>query len=312
VLARLYRPSDVETPPGLVLIHGVHHLGIEEPRLQHFARTLASAGVAVCTPQVNELADYRIDARSIETIGRAAHAFATQLKAQRVGLMGLSFAGGLSLVAAADQRFQGDVGYVVAVGAHDDLGRVSRFLVVDQVERPDGSKAPLKAHEYGSLVLAYGHAEELFSGADLEPAREAMRAWLWDDKVLARRTAATMNGEAAQRLEWLFTHELLPLRGELLGCIERSADAIAAVSPSAHMSTLKVPVLALHGAGDTVIPAAETEWLARDVPPGLLRAALVSKALQHVELEGKPSVGEQLELVHFMALVLEEADTVAP
>ena len=43
----------------------------------------------------------------------------------------MSFAGGLSLLAAADPRFAEDVGFVVAVGAHHDLARVSRFFATD-------------------------------------------------------------------------------------------------------------------------------------------------------------------------------------
>ena len=42
---RLYIPQDVQNPGGVVLLHGVHHLGIEDPRLWKLARALASAGI---------------------------------------------------------------------------------------------------------------------------------------------------------------------------------------------------------------------------------------------------------------------------
>ena len=71
---------------------------------------------------------------------------------------------------------------------------------------------------------------------------------------------------------------------------------------------MHAPVFLLHGAGDTVIPASETLWLARDVPAGLARDVLVSPAIQHVELEGEPSAMDKWALVHFMADVLAEAD----
>ena len=63
----------------------------------------------------------------------------------------------------------------------------------------------------------------------------------------------------------------------------------------------------LHGAGDSVIPATETLWLATDVPKGLVRDVVVSQAVVHVELEGEPSIGEKWALVHFMAEVLGAA-----
>ena len=84
------------------------------------------------------------------------------------------------------------------------------------------------------------------------------------------------------------------------------------VSPRGHLAGLGVPVFLLHGAGDTVIPSAETEWIAREVPPSMLRSALVSPALVHVEMGPGTPLGQQWELVHFMARVLEEAEATGP
>ena len=51
VRARLYVPRGVAHPPGMVLVHGIHHLGIDEPRLMNFARAAASDGFSVLTPR---------------------------------------------------------------------------------------------------------------------------------------------------------------------------------------------------------------------------------------------------------------------
>ena len=79
------------------------------------------------------------------------------------------------------------------------------------------------------------------------------------------------------------------------------------VSPRGHLGSIRVPVFLLHGQGDTVIPAAETLWIASEVPPAELRAALVSPAIIHVEIQGEPPLGEKWALVHFMAGILDEA-----
>ncbi len=57
VRARLYLPTGVTHPPGMVVAHGVHHLGIDEPRLMSFARAAAGGGFAVLTPQIPRLAN---------------------------------------------------------------------------------------------------------------------------------------------------------------------------------------------------------------------------------------------------------------
>ena len=81
-----------------------------------------------------------------------------------------------------------------------------------------------------------------------------------------------------------------------------------AVSPHEHIADLRMPVFLLHGAGDTVIPASETLWLAKDVPPANVRAVLVSQALVHVDMGSKVTWQEQWQLVDFMSQVLEATE----
>jgi dienelactone hydrolase len=306
--ARLYLPADVAAPPGVVIVHGVHWKGIDEPRLQRFARTIAASGVAVLTPEIRELCDYRIDPASVDTIGRSAQALSTGLGGERVGVMGLSFAGGLSLIAASEPRYERALGFVVTVGGHDDLGRVLRFFVTDEAPRPDGPPLHLHAHDYGAAVLFYSHVEDFFPPADVDAARETLRLLLHEDFDAARAQAKALSPEAGAKMDRILSHDAAALRPELLAEIARLEPRFAAVSPSAHVAALRVPVFVLHGAGDTVIPPTEAEWLAHDVPRPMLRAELVSHAIEHVELEGTPSLSDRLALVHFMGDVLAEAD----
>lgn len=307
VRARLYRPRGVEGAPGMVLVHGVHRLSIDEPRLTRFARAIAASGVVVLTPEVKEIADYRVDPRSVETIGAAAAALRDRIGG-RAGVMGMSFAGGLSLLAAADPRFSSAIGFVVAVGAHHDLARVSRFFATNRVEHPEGPAARLQAHGYGALVLVYQRAERFFPPEDVEAARDAIRLYLWDDRSAARARQNDLSPESWAKLDVLFDGPMEAMAGEILSVVDQDAQAMTTVSPRGHLGAMEVPVYLLHGAGDTVIPAAETEWIAREVPPAVLREALVSPALVHVELQGEPPAAEKWALVHFMAGVLEEAE----
>lgn len=304
--ARVYTPAGAIDAPGVVLVHGVHRLGIDEPRLVRFARAIASAGLVVLTPEIAEIVDYRVDPRSIETIGGATQALRTRI-GRRAGVMGMCFAGSLSLLAASDPRFADDVGFVLSVGAHHDLARVARFFATDEIERPDGSKERLTAHEYGLLLLVYAHPERFFPAADAARAREALRLWLWEQPAEARAAAKELAAPARAQVEALFDHNDEAISAELLRGIDASRDAMGRVSPRGHLAGLKAPVFLLHGASDTVIPPTELLWLAGEVPPDKLRAALISPAILHVEIHGEPDSGEQWDLVHFMAGVLAEA-----
>jgi dienelactone hydrolase len=307
VRVRTYVPRGVSDPPGVVLLHGVHRLGIDEPRLVRFATTVAASGVVVMTPELHELTDYRIDAASVPVIGAAAKSLhARTRRARGVGVMGMSFAGGLALIAAADESFAKDIAFVLAVGAHDDLARVLRFFTTAKVVRPDGGEEEMQPHEYGILVLVYSHVEAFFAPEDVVEAREALRMWLWEDRETAQRRIANLSPAGRAKMKLLEDHDLKALAPELQAEIARQKDRLAAVSPSAHAKSVHAPVLLLHGAGDSVIPPAETLWLARDF--ATTEHALVSSAIQHVELHGEPSALDQWRLVHFMAEVLEAAD----
>jgi dienelactone hydrolase len=306
VRARMYSPEGVTNAPGLVLVHGVHRLAIDEPRLVKFARALASVGMVVLTPEVKEIADYRIDALSIETIGAAAHTLRGSLHGERVGLMGMSFAGGLGLLAASNPAYVEDIAFVLAIGAHHDIHRVLGFFKTNHIQWPDGHDEPLAAHPYGALVLLYSHVDHLVPKDDAPEAREAIKFWLWEQQEESKKHLAQLSPQSRITVESLLDGKAdVP---KLIDEVTRDGKGGDAISPKGHLSGLKAPVFLLHGATDNVIPAAETAWIASEVPPQFLAQSLVTPAVKHVELEGQPSVKQQWELVHFMAGVLDAAE----
>lgn len=310
VKARMFSPpgSSAKERPAVVLVHGVQYLGIEEPRLQRFAKSIVDAGLVVLTPQVDELADYHVSARSIETVGASIRALRKRTGGRaQVGLMGTSFGGGVALLTAADARFADEVAFVVAIGAHDDLARVSGFFAKDEIEEVTGETKKLRAHGYGATVLVYTHVDDFFPAEDVPAARDALRHWLRERREAARESAKTLSPASKQKMDTLFGPDISPLRAELMAMIEKRVPDMKHVSPHGKLAGLKAHVYLLHGAGDTVIPATETLWLARDVPAASLRAVLVSPAIEHVELKD-PSFRDQWALVHFMGEVIGEAE----
>jgi dienelactone hydrolase len=307
IRARLYIPMGIANGPGMLVVHGVHHLGIDEPRLVAFARSLSTSGIQVLTPELVSLTDYHVDARSIDLIGYSARDFAQSLH-QKVGILGISFGGGLSLMAAASPRYQPYIRFVVSVGAHDDLERVSRFFITNQIARPDGTRLHMAAHEYGPLILIYSHLEDFFPPADIATAHEALRLLLWERVDESRKEAEKLSPASRAKMELLYNHHIEPLADEMEQVIAQHQAEMAAVSPHGRMQSLHVPVLLLHGAADSVVPPSELLWLERDVPPADLVEALISPVLSHVSLGGKPTLVDNLHLVHFMARMLELVD----
>ncbi len=124
-----------------------------------FARAMASCGIRVLTPELPDIKDYHVDSTSIRTIGESTQWFA-QKTGGPVGVMGLSFSGGLALVAAADPLYHKDFKFVFAVGSQDSMGRVAQYYRTGEDARPNGTTELLPAHEYGPLVLEYEYVED--------------------------------------------------------------------------------------------------------------------------------------------------------
>ncbi|MBX3131283.1 MAG: hypothetical protein KF718_31475 [Polyangiaceae bacterium] len=305
VRARLYRSAAGAPGPGLVVAHGVHYRGIDERRLVPFARQLARAGRVVLTPELDDLTQYSITIRGADTIEDAVHWLSSGDLAAgtKVGVLGFSFAGGLALVASSRPQVGRHVEFVTSVGGHHDLARVLRFLLSDRVETPDGP-AQEQAHEYGLVVLVYRYVDHFVDPEDVPAMRDTLRFWLREDRAAATARASRRVTERGERLFALLeSGRLAELRPELERLLTAEQAALAALSPAGRLHDVAAPVYLLHGAGDRVIPPAETEWGARELRSRPHRA-LVSPLLEHVEVSGQPGVADKLALVTFMSRMM--------
>ena len=306
--ARLYVPVGVAHPRGMVAVHGIHHLGMDEPRLVAFARAIAATGLAVLTPQVDSLADYHVDAASIATIGKSAAWLDARLGQGPVTVTGISFAGGLSLLAATNPSYASHMRALVLMGAYDDLSRVSRFLATGQQELPDGRVEPHPAHDYGASVFVYSHLGQFFPAAELPTAHEALRDWLWEEPEKAKPVMEKLSPQARATMDALLSRRIDEVRPEILNAIQLDKAELSAISPSGNLARLDVPVYILHGSADNIIPPAESLWLAKDVPQSEVRDVLITGAFSHVDPAKHPPLLEELQLVQFVGDVLRAAN----
>src|SRR5208283_5086313 len=263
--ARLYLPLGVASAPGIVVVHGMHELGINEPRLVNFARALAASGFFVMTPEVPGIADYRVESESADLIGTAAQKLAQQLEVPKVGVLALSFSGGLALRAASDSQYSPSIAWVAAVGAHYDLAHVLRFFATGEALRPDGTIEHLAPHEYGPLIVLYDEPQDFFAPQDAQTAHEALKLLLSEHGKESEELTRTMTLADQETMQRIYHKQRNTLAPAILAEIDRRQEQLAAASPAGHLKLLHVPVLLLHGSDDTVIPPTEMLWLERDV-----------------------------------------------
>jgi len=306
IRARIYRRPDQRRARGLVLAHGVHYRGIDEERLVPFARELARSGLVVLTPELDDLADYRITTAGAGVISDSVRYLSTRkdlLVEAKVGVIGLSFAGGLALVAASEPELDGKLLFVTSVGGHHDLARVLRFFIRNEVETPEGTRRE-PAHDYGLLVLIYGHLEHFVPEADRAVVGQALRAWLHEEKSEAfARVALRTTREGERVYELAMTQKLQVFGPELEAIVAGHASELTALSPKGRLGRIRAPVYLLHGEGDNVIPPSETRWAALELETHE-HVALVSPLLRHVDVDRRARLFDQIALVRFMSHML--------
>ncbi len=268
----------------LLVIHGVHREGYDEVRLVRFARILAGLGHAVVTPEIAHLKHYDINPMAVEDIKQAAlwalndSGLTGAADDHRIGILGISFSGGLGLSAAASLELRDRVRFVFSFGGHADLKRTMTYLVTGDL--PGGSKLP--PHVYGQAVIALRFVDQLVSPDDEIELREALFDYLREDHAGIKAQLDQLGPSAKRIIEQ---------------CLERNTEALGALlepfvrnyHPPAILSPVQgeppsCPVFLLHGSVDNVIPPSETAALHEWASKATDATVVISDLIRHVEL----------------------------
>ncbi|HEX2572841.1 MAG TPA: hypothetical protein VH877_25040 [Polyangia bacterium] len=319
--ARLYLPpAGSQTSRPVVLTSGVHKDGIDEARLVGLASDLARGGVAVLTPELPDLMEYRITPRLadlIEDAGRWAsedQALAPWRTDGRVGLVGISFSGGLAVVAGGRPALADRVAFVLSFGGHGDLGRTLRYLCTGV--QPDQALRP--PHDYGVVVILLNVAHLVVPPAQVDLLRQGIRTYLhasssamvdWNraraEFAAAERAQKDMPEPAATLMGYVNTRNVRALGPILLPIVDRYT-ASPALSPERSPAP-RAPVFLLHGADDNVIPAIESTLLGRRLgEQGTPVHHLVTPLITHAELNRQAGPGEAWRMIAFWKDLLDE------
>ncbi len=314
--ARFYNPHK-RSGRLILLVPGVHAAGIAEPRLVGFARDIASMGHPVVTAQLDDLTRYQITARTTDMIEDAASWLlspAAPMRDGAIGMMGISFGGGLTLVAAGRPALRDRVAFAMSFGGHGDLPRTLRYLCTGI--QPDGAHRP--PHDYGVAIILLGVADQVVPAAQVEPLRTAILTFLEASRLdLVDKAASAREFEDARQLAGALPEPARTLMAyvnardvEHLGPIllphVSAMGGDPALSP-ARSPTPAGPVYLLHGSDDNVIPSVETTLLARELRgQGVRVHELETPLITHAEVDRGAAISALIRLVKFWGDLLDE------
>jgi len=316
--AYAYQPAHYRGARGVLLVPGVHAAGIDEPRLAGFAEDLAGMGHRVLTVELPDLTHYQITSRTTDMIEDAAAWMLRQPEYQggdgRIGMMGISFGGGLALVAAGRSAIASHIAFGMSLGGHGDLPRTLRYLCTGV--QADGAVRP--PHDYGLAIVLLNVADAVVPPSQVQPLRDAIFAFLEASRLdmfdkpkaaaefaRAKALEATLAEPAHTYMGYVNARDVARLGPLLLPTLAaRGGDP--SLSP-ARSQPPRAHVFLLHGTDDNVVPAIESLLLAQHLRErGVAVELLETPLITHAEVDRSSTAGDIWRLIHFWTKLLDE------
>ena len=288
----LYRPK--RPAIGLIVaVHGATLHGGRDLRLIHFGRCLARSRVACAVPSLPGLTACRWEPQDVDALCATARDAANAVRAP-LGIVGFSFGGSYSLVAAGRPSFADRVRFVVAFGAYHDLGALLDGYV-DARHAPSRSATDWDNWVYLNVVLAGQYADKVGLSPSVQAeARDLLWRFCHD---------ATLEEKRAFYERHLADRDLVSVAGRL-----QDRAVLKAISPANQLAGLRAAVSLIHDDQDTMVPPEQGERLHREAAAvvGADRCRMLrTSLLSHVSLGNVMQLTEVSRLYHALAPLAE-------
>jgi hypothetical protein len=321
VPSQFYMP-DGATEEAVLVMPGFNSNGIDEPRLSALAEDIAASGYPVMALALPDLQQFRLSADATDVIEDAVAWMVTQPQlapAGHVGIIAVSFSGGLSIVAAGRDKVRDHVSFVVSLGGHGDMRRVMRYLATGVAPRVDGLETH-PPHDYGVAVILNSLADRgIVPTPQVVPLRNAIETYLRASQATvisdaaaapifaqARTMAAALPEPSRTYMQYVNDRDVTRLGAVLVEYLNQAGVDDPALSPELAPPP-KAATFLLHGHDDNIIPAAESVLLGNYLQSkGVHTRVLLSGLITHASVNTNATAMDAWKLISFWADVLTQ------
>lgn len=309
--ALVYRPAGRRARGTILVVSGMSVHGHRDARLTAIGRAFASVGFVTVLPQYSDIENFRITAKTIDSIAATIRAVAGDPllgSDGKVSLFSPSFSAAMCIIAAARPDTTKLTAAVCSIGTFGNVDTVIRFLL----ERQD-------ADEYGRMIVLRNFLHlSIGSNPGVEKALEIcyldngfhraepeLPAYLESLPAADRQVFTRLRNDPSFRVgHW---ERILNAGGKMRSLI----DDLSVVH---RLSSLRTPVALIHGADDSVIPPSESvmiyqELLRLGIPCRLVLTSLITHGDTAI---GIASLLELFRLARVFAFFLRNAERPIP
>jgi pimeloyl-ACP methyl ester carboxylesterase len=285
--ADVYEPGGGHRQP-LLLVPGMVPEGKGDPRVPPFAAAMARAGFLVVVPDLPSFQSLVVQPANVRELAAAIEAVAERRDLApdgRTGVFGVSFAGGIAMLAALDSTVARRISFLVTMGAYADLDSVLTFLATGRTF-VRGRAHAVEPDPYSQLVFVRTYEQFLPRARDRELLEAMARRRFDDPRAPLGDLADSLSPEGRLPYDLFAAARPTPvsaLLGRLPAELERR---MAALSPERHdLSGLRVPLFLAHAWDDGTVPVGETWRLARRARAHTRVHSILLHTVGHVEAE---------------------------
>lgn len=269
-IADLYEPNQ-PIGAGLVLVPGFTRDGKDDERLVNLALSLSRARFLVLVPEVRGTRELRVRLGDARTIADAAVYLAAleQMRAQhKVGVVAISYAVGLAVLATLEPDAQSKIEFVVGLGGYYDTAHVVTFITTGRYREPgSGAWKTAEPHPAAKWIFLASNVDALADARDRRAllAISKRRIRNEDAGVDDLLTGLSPGGRALyELLANTDPARVDALTRDLPVAVQRHMERLSLANYD--LSHLAGRLILIHGRADNLIPSTESRALAGAVP----------------------------------------------
>jgi pimeloyl-ACP methyl ester carboxylesterase len=271
-----------------VAVHGVTINGGQDPRLIHFARTMAHFGITCVVPTLGGLASCRLETSDLDELADVVTLTAHAIH-QPIGLVGFSFGGSYALIVAGRSEALENIPWVITFGAYHDLADVLEGYALNLKRKPQ-TTAEWDEAIYQRLAFLYGQREAVaFSQKVWQEAEALLKRYCFEASFAEKRR--------------FYDDYLRDLDPEVFKRLPES-EVLKNLSPAGNLEHLDCPVTLIHDRNDHAVPAAQAERILSELETlhsNKNHRLVLTSLLSHVSASNLLNIPEMIRLANALS-----------